>query len=73
MRRPLTCTAFRREYSAFRDGELPTERAALVEAHLADCDPCRRRHHALEFGLRLLRSNAPYPDALLRPSDDRMT
>ncbi len=32
---------------AFWDGELPSERAAVVSAHVAACDVCRRLGHDL--------------------------
>ena len=32
---------------AFWDGELPSERAAVVSAHVAGCDVCRRLGHDL--------------------------
>lgn len=54
------CRVFQRHYSAFRDGALPAETETAVVQHLADCERCRRRHHALEFGVRLLRASQPY-------------
>lgn len=54
------CRVFQRHYSAFRDGALPAETESAVVQHLAECERCRRRHHALEFGVRLLRASQPY-------------
>lgn len=36
----LRCSEVLGELSAYLDGELPPERAALVEAHVADCQVC---------------------------------
>lgn len=37
------CLSFDEDLSALRDGELTSERAAEVEAHLAACERCRAR------------------------------
>ena len=54
----LSCARYRKRYSAFRDGTLPPREAAEMQGHHEQCDTCRRRHHALEFGVRLLRASA---------------
>jgi anti-sigma factor RsiW len=36
----LTCSAVMADLSAYLDHELPAERAAHIEAHVADCDLC---------------------------------
>jgi len=56
MTRLLGCTRYRKHYSAFRDGTLAPQGAAEAQGHLDLCEKCRRRHHALEFGVRLLRA-----------------
>ena len=42
------CLSFDEDLSALRDGELSSERAAEVEAHLAGCERCRARLASFE-------------------------
>lgn len=44
------CDEALRDLEAYLDGELPSERARVVERHLADCAPCLGRG---EFARRL--------------------
>ena len=44
----MDCTTVREELSALMDGELPPDRHAAVEAHLAQCSECLREAHALQ-------------------------
>ena len=41
------CGAYEGDYSALIDGELAPAREALVQAHLAGCEPCRANLAAL--------------------------
>jgi anti-sigma factor RsiW len=55
-----------RELSAYRHGELSTERAARVAAHLRSCEACRAELDEVSFGIRLAESVpfAPAPDGM---------
>lgn len=52
----ISCQAFIREYSEYRDDRMsPTARAA-VTAHLASCASCRRYDRVIRKGVEVLRS-----------------
>jgi len=58
MRPETTCSEVRGDLSALIDGELSSERAAIVEAHLAGCASCRAEEASLRAVRRLVRVQA---------------
>ncbi len=65
----LTCSAVMAALSDFVDGELPLELRAQIEAHVGDCDWCRRFGEnfaqLLEAMRRHLAEPQPGPDGIL--------
>lgn len=64
---PMRCEEARSEVSAYLDGELPAERAALLEAHLGACATCPPLYQALagvKGSLGALRD----PDSVIPPA-----
>jgi len=60
----ITCARVRVLLEAYVDGDLATDDAARVHAHLLTCADCRRQHEqatSLPFRLRALSSPAPRP------------
>lgn len=60
----ITCARVRVLLEAYVDGDLATDDAARVRAHLLTCADCRRQHEqatSLPFRLRALSSPAPRP------------
>jgi anti-sigma factor RsiW len=57
----MMCADVDRELDAYVDRELDRDAAALVQAHLATCAPCRARVAERETLGRLVRSAAYYP------------
>lgn len=57
--RDSACGAFRLDLHAFVDGELPGERAAALEMHLADCPACKSEVESIRFLGAELRANLP--------------
>jgi anti-sigma factor RsiW len=49
-----TCQSLLAEYSALRDGDLPPERIAALEDHLAECPACAHYDRVLTHGTELL-------------------
>lgn len=63
----IDCDAVMREFWDFLDGELPAERLAMIEAHVADCDRCTphlRFERAFRAALRQARAQSGCPESL---------
>jgi anti-sigma factor RsiW len=48
VRRMTACRKFRKQFSAYLDGELPSKKQVALSDHLAICAACRRELAALE-------------------------
>src|SRR2546422_2438637 len=55
----MTCHESRERLSELLDEALPTRERALVEAHLADCQECRRELEQLRATVSILRRVEP--------------
>src|SRR2546430_17459694 len=55
----MTCHESRERLSELLDEALPTRERALVEAHLADCQECRRELERLRATVSILRRVEP--------------
>jgi len=62
------CESYADDWSAYLDGELSANRAALLRAHLLDCDVCTRRLEALRAADAVLRADLATTEV---PSDLR--
>jgi anti-sigma factor RsiW len=65
----MDCGRFRNLYSEFADGQLDELAEVACHRHLAECEPCRRLHHAYRAGCTMLRREpqlAPSPDFVAR-------
>jgi len=64
---PMRCEEARSEVSAYLDGELPAERAALLEAHLGACATCPPLYQAL-VGVTTSLGSLRDPDSVVPPA-----
>ncbi|MCC7052149.1 MAG: zf-HC2 domain-containing protein [Gemmatimonadaceae bacterium] len=60
----IRCREVLGDLSAFLDGELPAERVAALQAHLAGCDRCSRFGGSVAHLLADLRAGLHTPAAL---------
>lgn len=55
----MDCENIVSSYTDYRDGLLPTDEAARIEAHLSTCSACARYGRVVEEGIRQLRELPP--------------
>jgi len=57
----MNCSRYVADFSIFLDGNAPEDELRDFEAHLAECDACRRYRQVVEQGSEVLRA-LPWPE-----------